>query len=100
MCAPAAPASAAAEHSRIRNRARREEFLRCKSKNDRSLPFADTLRGIVHRRANHRKPNRTEKTTMNDALTPSEPWEQQPEEPNRWYARFERYRLAGPSRSL
>ena len=38
---------------------------------------------------------------MNDnALTPSEPWEQQPGEPNRWYARFERYRLAGPSRSL
>jgi hypothetical protein len=27
-------------------------------------------------------------------------WERQPEEPNRWYARFERYRLAGPGRSL
>ena len=37
---------------------------------------------------------------MNDALLPPEPWEQQPGEPNRWYARFERYRLAGPSRSL
>ena len=29
-----------------------------------------------------------------------EPWEQQPGESNRWYARFERFRLAGPSRSL
>ena len=40
---------------------------------------------------------------MNDAQTPpesSEPWEQQPGEPSRWYARFERFRLAGPSRSL
>jgi hypothetical protein len=31
---------------------------------------------------------------------PPEPWEQQPGEANRWYARFERYRLAGPTRSL
>jgi hypothetical protein len=30
----------------------------------------------------------------------SDPWDRQPEEPNRWYARFERYRLAGPSRSI
>jgi hypothetical protein len=40
---------------------------------------------------------------MNDAQTPPEspdPWEQQPGEPSRWYARFERFRLAGPSRSL
>ncbi len=40
---------------------------------------------------------------MNDPQTASEspePWEQQPGEPNRWYARFERFRLAGPSRSL
>jgi hypothetical protein len=29
-----------------------------------------------------------------------DPWDRQPEEPNRWYARFERYRLAGPDRSL
>jgi len=34
-----------------------------------------------------------------DNIVP-QPWEQQPEEPNRWYARFERFRLAGPSRSL
>jgi hypothetical protein len=40
---------------------------------------------------------------MNDAQTPpesSEPWEQQPGEPSRWYARFEHFRLAGSSRSL
>jgi len=40
---------------------------------------------------------------VNDPQTASEspePWEQQPGEPNRWYARFERFRLAGPSRSL
>jgi hypothetical protein len=40
---------------------------------------------------------------MNDAQTPqesSDPWEQQPGEPSRWYARFERFRLAGASRSL
>jgi hypothetical protein len=30
----------------------------------------------------------------------SDPWDRQPGEPNRWYARFERYRLAGPSRSI
>lgn len=29
-----------------------------------------------------------------------EPWERLSGEPNRWYARFERFRLAGPSRSL
>jgi hypothetical protein len=28
------------------------------------------------------------------------PWERLPGEPARWYTRFERYRLAGPSRSL
>jgi hypothetical protein len=40
---------------------------------------------------------------LNDPQTPlasPEPWEQQPGESNRWYARFERFRLAGPSRSL
>jgi hypothetical protein len=38
---------------------------------------------------------------MKDPQTVSaEPWEQQPGESNRWYARFERFRLAGPSRSL
>jgi hypothetical protein len=40
---------------------------------------------------------------MNNAQTPrgsADPWEQQPGEPSRWYARFERFRLAGPSRSL
>jgi hypothetical protein len=30
----------------------------------------------------------------------SAPWDQQPGEPNRWYARFEHFRLAGPNRSL
>jgi len=37
---------------------------------------------------------------MPDTMSQPEPWERQPGEPNRWYARFERYRLAGPSRSL
>lgn len=37
---------------------------------------------------------------MDNALPRLEPWERQPGEPNRWYARFEAYRLAGPSRSL
>jgi hypothetical protein len=37
---------------------------------------------------------------MDEDLSQLEPWEQQPGEPNRWYARFECYRLAGPSRSL
>jgi hypothetical protein len=37
---------------------------------------------------------------MDDTLEQQQPWERQPGEPNRWYARFERYRLAGPSRSL
>jgi hypothetical protein len=34
--------------------------------------------------------------------TPPQPerWDRQPGEPNRWYDRFERFRLAGPSRSL
>ncbi len=31
---------------------------------------------------------------------PPPPWESMPGEPARWYARFERYRLAGPARSL
>ena len=37
---------------------------------------------------------------MDEVTAPAEPWEQQPGEPNLWYARFERYRLDGPSRSL
>jgi hypothetical protein len=37
---------------------------------------------------------------MPDTMPQPEPWERQPGEPNRWFARFERYRLAGPSRSL
>ena len=37
---------------------------------------------------------------MPDSMPQPEPWERQPDEPNRWYARFERYRLAGPRRSL
>src|SRR5262245_4447920 len=37
---------------------------------------------------------------MSDPECQAQPWEQQPSEPNRWYARFELYRLAGPSRSL
>jgi hypothetical protein len=40
---------------------------------------------------------------MNDPQTVPqslESWEQQPGERNRWYARFERFRLAGPGRSL
>ncbi len=36
---------------------------------------------------------------MDEPLTPP-PWERQPSEPTRWYARFELYRLAGPSRSV
>jgi len=30
----------------------------------------------------------------------TELWDRQPGEPNRWFGRFERYRLAGPNRSL
>jgi hypothetical protein len=37
---------------------------------------------------------------MGDALIQSEPWEQQAGEPNRWFARFETFRLAGPSRTM
>jgi hypothetical protein len=37
---------------------------------------------------------------MHDTQIPPEPWDRQPGEPNLWYARFERYRLAGPRRSL
>ncbi|NJL53930.1 hypothetical protein HC928_01405 [bacterium] len=28
------------------------------------------------------------------------PWDQQPEEPDRWFSVFEQFRLAGPKRSL
>jgi hypothetical protein len=35
---------------------------------------------------------------MSESLPP--PWERLPGEPGRWYARFERFRLAGPNRSL
>jgi hypothetical protein len=37
---------------------------------------------------------------MSNVVPQAEIWNRQPGEPNRWYARFERYRLAGPSRSL
>lgn len=37
---------------------------------------------------------------MPDPVPQPEPWERQPGEPNLWFARFERYRLDGPSRSL
>jgi hypothetical protein len=37
---------------------------------------------------------------MDDSNAQPEPWEQQVGDPNRWYARFEAYRLAGPTRSL
>jgi hypothetical protein len=37
---------------------------------------------------------------MPDTLPLSEPWERQPGEPNLWFSRFQRYLLAGPSRSL
>ena len=37
---------------------------------------------------------------MADAASQAEPWDRLPEEPNRWFARFESYRLAGPRRSL
>jgi hypothetical protein len=37
---------------------------------------------------------------MDDPSPQDLPWEQRPGEPSRWYARFERYRLAGPNRSL
>ena len=37
---------------------------------------------------------------MSDAGPHAEPWDRQPGEPNLWYSRFERYRLAGPSRSI
>src|SRR5215471_16350471 len=37
---------------------------------------------------------------MDETLDQPQPWERQPGEPNRWFDRFERYRLAGPSRSL
>ena len=37
---------------------------------------------------------------MADSAPQPEPWESQPGEPNRWYCRFESYRLAGPSRSI
>src|SRR5258705_4204690 len=33
-------------------------------------------------------------------LPPPPLWERMPDEPSRWFARFEQYRLAGPSRSL
>ncbi|MGB8648780.1 MAG: hypothetical protein WCF84_26315 [Anaerolineae bacterium] len=32
--------------------------------------------------------------------TAAQPWDRQPEEPNRWFDRFTQFRLAGPNRSL
>jgi len=37
---------------------------------------------------------------VNEMTDRSDAWERQPGEPNRWFARFEAYRLAGPARSL
>jgi hypothetical protein len=37
---------------------------------------------------------------MTDPVPHPQPWERRPGEPNRWFARFECYRLAGPNRSL
>jgi hypothetical protein len=37
---------------------------------------------------------------MTEDKSHPEPWDRQPDEPNLWYTRFERYRLSGPSRSL
>ena len=37
---------------------------------------------------------------MPDTAPQPEPWERQTGEPNRWFARFESYRLAGSSRSV
>ena len=37
---------------------------------------------------------------MPDSTPSSDPWERQPGENTRWYSRFERFRLAGPNRSL
>jgi hypothetical protein len=37
---------------------------------------------------------------MPDTPPRPEPWDRQPEEPSRWFARFERYRMAGSGRSL
>src|SRR6516165_7624450 len=37
---------------------------------------------------------------MADTSPQPAPWERQPGEPNRWFSRFECYRLAGPGRSL
>jgi hypothetical protein len=37
---------------------------------------------------------------MPDTKPERESWDRQAEEPNRWFSRFERYRLAGPGRSL
>jgi hypothetical protein len=37
---------------------------------------------------------------MPDDIDNPKPWDQQPGEPSRWYARLEQYRLAGPGRSM
>jgi hypothetical protein len=37
---------------------------------------------------------------MSNPAPQPQPWERQASEPNRWFARFESYRLAGPGRSL
>lgn len=37
---------------------------------------------------------------MSGDATTSRAWDRQPDEPNNWYARFERFRLAGPNRSV
>lgn len=35
-----------------------------------------------------------------EKLTPKQPWERLDDEPNRWFQRFERFRLLGPTRSI
>jgi hypothetical protein len=37
---------------------------------------------------------------VNELTGKSDAWERQPGEPNRWFERFDAYRLAGPARSL
>src|ERR1051326_2650312 len=38
--------------------------------------------------------------TTEQILPDQQPWSRLPKEPNLWYDRFERYRLAGPKRSI
>lgn len=42
----------------------------------------------------------SDETTIASDSNAGSPWRQQPGEPNRWFARFEQFRLAGPERTL